>query len=190
MTVLLLITLCAAGLTVGSNIWLAHWADADGSPEQSSYLIVYVVLGCANAVFLGVQAVVLTWCALRASRALHDAMLSRLLGAPMKFFDLNPSGRILNRFLQVTQWCITQCSPAALSWRQDLQNVDNYVPNAVLDQVTKSLTLITQLTLVGFFAPWVLLCIPFLLMPYYLIFSTVRVAARDTRRGECSWWVQ
>ena len=35
---------------------------------------------------------------LQASRRLHNRMLNRLVHTPMRFFDTNPSGRILNRF--------------------------------------------------------------------------------------------
>lgn len=35
---------------------------------------------------------------MRASKVLHNKMFSSILGATMRFFDTNPSGRILNRF--------------------------------------------------------------------------------------------
>ena len=38
---------------------------------------------------------------LRASTRMHDAMLGRLLRAPLAFFHTNPTGRILNRFRSV-----------------------------------------------------------------------------------------
>lgn len=34
---------------------------------------------------------------MRSSEALHDRMMDSLLHAPMRFFDLNQTGRILNR---------------------------------------------------------------------------------------------
>lgn len=35
--------------------------------------------------------------AIRSSQKLHDDMFHGMVGAPMRFFDTNPSGRILNR---------------------------------------------------------------------------------------------
>lgn len=35
--------------------------------------------------------------AVRSSQKLHDEMFQGVVGAPMRFFDTNPSGRILNR---------------------------------------------------------------------------------------------
>lgn len=35
---------------------------------------------------------------MRSSQKLHDKMFDGVISAPMRFFDTNPSGRILNRF--------------------------------------------------------------------------------------------
>ena len=51
---------------------------------------------------LAVQTVVLTACALKASRRLHAQMLDTLVAAPMSFFDNTSTGLVLNRFLQVS----------------------------------------------------------------------------------------
>ena len=73
--VLFLLTLCSAGLSVSSNIWLAHWSDSEGG-NQKYYLAIYVVLGSCNALSQGVQEVVLTFCALSASRELHKMVVN------------------------------------------------------------------------------------------------------------------
>ena len=44
----------------------------------------------------------------------------------------------------------------------------------------------SQLGLVLFFAPFVALSLPLILIPYVFIFRTVRIAARDARRLEAS----
>ncbi|XP_055378030.1 ATP-binding cassette sub-family C member 4-like [Condylostylus longicornis] len=53
--------------------------------------------------------------AVRASQKLHDAMFKGIVMAPMRFFDTNPSGRILNRF------------------SKDMGAVDELLPKAMLD---------------------------------------------------------
>ena len=158
---------CAVGsaaLAIVQNVWLAVWSDTDKASQK--YLIVYAAIGCGSAVTVAMQTIVLTLCALRASRALHSSMLDTLIDAPVRFFDANPVGRIQNRFLQ------------------DLANVDNFVPNSLLDVTTKTLNIFSQVALVLLFAPWVALVLPILLPLYYAIFTRVRCAARDTRRIE------
>jgi ABC-type multidrug transport system fused ATPase/permease subunit len=58
------------------------------------------------------------------------------------------------------------------------------VPNAVLDQCTKTLTMITMVSLVCIFAPWCLFIFPCLIKPYLYIFTRCRTASRDARRLE------
>lgn len=48
---------------------------------------------CAFAGLLG-----LALGGLRAARILHDQLFSAMLHSPMRFFDVTPIGRILNRF--------------------------------------------------------------------------------------------
>lgn len=52
---------------------------------------------------------------LRISQRLHDFMFSSIIAAPMRFFDTNPSGRILNRFAK------------------DMGSVDEILPKIILD---------------------------------------------------------
>lgn len=51
----------------------------------------------------------------KASQTLHDLMFKGLISSTMRFFDTNPSGRILNRF------------------SKDMGAVDEYLPKSVLD---------------------------------------------------------
>jgi len=146
------------------NVWLYIWGDAGSSDPK--YLYIYSAIGGCSAILGATVSFTLTLCALQASKKIHVVMFERLLGAAMSFFDRTPSGQIQNRFLQ------------------DLANIDNYVPNTVLDQITKTLDMVTQVGLVLIFAPWVICTWPFVFLPFFWVFSTVRCAARDTRRLE------
>jgi ABC-type multidrug transport system fused ATPase/permease subunit len=52
---------------------------------------------------------------MRASKKIHDKSFLRLLNSPMRFFNLNPCGRILNRF------------------SKDMGAVDELLPKAIID---------------------------------------------------------
>lgn len=54
---------------------------------------------------------------LMASMHLHDYVFSKIIGASMRFFSNNPSGRILNRF------------------SKDLGIIDEYIPNVLFDVI-------------------------------------------------------
>jgi hypothetical protein len=109
---LVLATLLAALLSIADGLYLAHWTSdpAPSQPQQKdsessevTSLVTYVSLGFASQLFAAVQTVLLTLCALRASHALHAAVLRAVIGAPMAFFDATPSGSVLNRMLSDMQ---------------------------------------------------------------------------------------
>lgn len=55
--------------------------------------------------------------AMFASRKLHKKMFHALLQTPMRFFDTNPSGRVLNRF------------------SKDMGAIDEFLPRALMDAI-------------------------------------------------------
>lgn len=166
---LAVVMVCAALGNVAMNFWLSVWTSGSGDRSQDEaqrHLGTYASLGVAAGCAVCFQDLVVTVCALAASRSIHTQMVQRLLNAPMAFFDSSPTGRVLNRFLQ------------------DLQNIDMFVPRTICDQVTKTLNIFTQLSLVYIEAPWVLCTLPMLAVPYWAIFRRMRVPNRDARRLE------
>ena len=64
---------------------------------------------------------------MNSSRNLHDKMFEKILKAPSKFFDTNPSGTILNRF------------------SKDMGSMDEMLPTTVLD-VIRVIKMVISLT--------------------------------------------
>lgn len=77
--------------------------------------------------------------AMLSSQHLHDNMFKSVIFSPMRFFDSNPSGRILNRF------------------SKDIGVVDELLPKAVLDAGQIILLMFGSLVLVALINPYFLI---------------------------------
>ena len=82
----------------GSSFWLSAWTEHSQDDNTGYWLGVYAAIGMSQAVFVGYA-----WCSivkgtLLASKNLHERLLTRIMHAPMHFFDTTPLGRIVNRF--------------------------------------------------------------------------------------------
>lgn len=109
------------GAEIGSAFWLAFWAkkgvEASNSGEPLSnsetfyYLNYYALFSLLGVVGLTFRSLMMAVHRLHASRKVHKDLVDSMVRAPVSFFDVTPTGRILNRFaadmdkvdLQLTQ---------------------------------------------------------------------------------------
>ncbi|RDB20896.1 Metal resistance protein YCF1 [Hypsizygus marmoreus] len=90
-----------ANLTLRS--WGEHNREVGSNKGMMKYLIVYGLFSLSATLLGGVSAILMwVFCALRSARRLHDGMLNSLMRAPLSFFELTPTGRILNLFSRDT----------------------------------------------------------------------------------------
>ncbi|KAF8074805.1 multidrug resistance-associated ABC transporter [Lyophyllum atratum] len=100
-TVLQQATSVLANLTLRS--WAEHNREMGSNKGMFQYLVIYGLLAFSSTILGGLSAVLMSvLCALRSSKRLHDAMLNSLMRAPLSFFELTPTGRILNLFSRDT----------------------------------------------------------------------------------------
>jgi ATP-binding cassette subfamily C (CFTR/MRP) protein 1 len=93
---------------VTAGFWLVIWArrtlDASekGEPfsqgETNYYVGIYALFGFLGVLGLTVRSILVAVHRLKASKKLHDELTHSVLRAPVAFFDVTPTGRILNRF--------------------------------------------------------------------------------------------
>lgn len=67
-------------------------------PEVKFYLGILLYIAAANSIFTLIRAFSFAQGGLVAARRIHNKLVTSILSLPATFFDLNPSGRILNRF--------------------------------------------------------------------------------------------
>ena len=86
------------GANITTSLWLSWWTSNKFGFKTGQYIGAYAALGFIQAMLNFVFSVSLTTLGTSASRTmLHNAM-TRVLRAPMSFFDTTPLGRITNRF--------------------------------------------------------------------------------------------
>nr|CAD7463304.1 unnamed protein product [Timema tahoe] len=93
-------------------------------------LTIYGVLMIICVVFVLARSVLFFLFCMRSSIQLHNTMFENILRSKMRFFDTNPSGRILNRF------------------SKDMGSVDELLPRALIDTIQILLVMIGILVMI------------------------------------------
>ncbi|KAJ8716037.1 hypothetical protein PYW08_013322 [Mythimna loreyi] len=101
------------------------------------YIWAAAIFGCI--IVTSVRAFLFLWVCMRSSIKLHNQMFSNILSATMRFFDTNPSGRILNRF------------------SKDMGVVDEILPKLYLDAIQVFMVMTGILVMVAIVNPYMLL---------------------------------
>ncbi|WVQ85431.1 hypothetical protein IAT38_007596 [Cryptococcus sp. DSM 104549] len=91
------------GLNILSNFVLRAWASSNTGESETTnvtkYLVIYGIVGLSGSAFNVISFATLKLvCALKASKNLHDRSFGALMRSPLSFFELTPTGRILNLF--------------------------------------------------------------------------------------------
>ncbi|TMW69132.1 hypothetical protein Poli38472_001288 [Pythium oligandrum] len=92
---------------VSSDLWLSHWTGAESDSDLDSEVSgasvgynvsIYALLGIGTMILSIMRSISFAVGSVRGSQVLFAAMTKSLLSAPLRFFDANPIGRIVNRY--------------------------------------------------------------------------------------------
>ncbi|CAF3829045.1 unnamed protein product [Rotaria sp. Silwood1] len=123
-----------------TNSWLALWSGKDENEQRSSfYAYVYLGVIFATLIIALLRAGYIFYIMLRGSTYFHNRMLKGILYTSLRFFESNPSGRILNRA------------------SKDQQVLDEALPMALIDTMQYLLMTLGAIAIIGMTNPWVLL---------------------------------
>ena len=103
---------------------------------------------------------------MHASKVLHDRMFCSILNATMRFFDQNPSGRILNRF------------------SKDMGAIDEFLPKAMMDFIQIALVMFGILIVICVVNPILMLAIVIVAIVDMLILKVYLRPSQDLKRLE------
>ncbi|VDI48339.1 ATP-binding cassette, subfamily C (CFTR/MRP), member 5 [Mytilus galloprovincialis] len=152
--------------TTPSNNTMNPLPSEESSSGIDFYLLVYasslggIVLLTILRGFAGATTTI------RASVRLHNIVLKKVMRAPMKFFDSNPSGRILNRF------------------SKDMDEADVFLPQLIDSLMQLLNTIALSLLTTAIVLPWILIA----MVPVAILFAILKnisnTSVRQLKRVE------
>ncbi|OCH93071.1 P-loop containing nucleoside triphosphate hydrolase protein [Obba rivulosa] len=160
-----------------AEIWVAHvlqqiliqspW-DNLPSPDVNvrPWLLLYLYISTAGAFAVLSYIALGYYASLQASRSLFRSMLGRLTGAPSRFFDITPVGRILNRFTT------------------DINTVDGALLNSARAALSGTLNFIASFLVIIWVVPTFAPFAVFIAWLYIRLAPLYVQASRDLRRLE------
>nr|XP_034841109.1 multidrug resistance-associated protein 4-like [Maniola hyperantus] len=170
-----------------SDYWLSYWTNQVDDYELSlppgvmpdtsldtkmgplttgQYLWIYGGAVLFIIIMTNVRIAGFVMMTMRASQNLHDVMFKNLIAAVMRFFDTNPSGRVLNRF------------------SKDMGAMDEILPRSILESIQMYLFVASVLVLNALALPYTLIPTAILLVIFVFLLKWYLNAAQAVKRLE------
>uniref|UniRef100_A0A670ZSF1 ABC-type glutathione-S-conjugate transporter n=1 Tax=Pseudonaja textilis TaxID=8673 RepID=A0A670ZSF1_PSETE len=152
---------------IGFNLWLSDWTNDALHYQNETYPVtrdvrvgIYGTLG----LFLLIATGLTSFGAIRASRVMHEQLLSNILRVPMSFFDSTPTGRIMNRFAK------------------DIFTVDETIPISLRSWMSCFFMILSTLVIICIATPYFAIITLLLGILYYFILQFYVATSRQLRR--------
>ncbi|XP_006804146.1 multidrug resistance-associated protein 4-like isoform X1 [Neolamprologus brichardi] len=185
--VIILLSIIAEVAYILQDWWLVYWAGKEFSNSTATavsvdsgmdvtssfrkfdlnfYLGIYSGLTAAAVVFGFARSLVIFHGLVRSAQTLHNSMFSAVLHTPVSFFDVNPIGRILNRF------------------SKDVSQMDSMLPITFVDFYQLFLQNVGVIAVAASVIPLILIPVVPLLIIFLYLRSFYLRTSRDVKRLE------
>ncbi|KAM4601994.1 ATP-binding cassette sub-family C member 4 [Polymixia lowei] len=181
--VVILLNVLAQTAYILQDWWLAYWAGEQEKLNLKSnstqngtnvteeldldfYLGIYAGLTAATLIFGFARCLVLFNVLVKCTQTLHNRMFDAILRTPVHFFDVNPIGRVLNRF------------------SKDIGQLDAFMPWTFVDFVQVFQQIIGVIVVAAAVIPWILIPVLPLLLLFIFLRRYFLQTSRDIKRLE------
>ncbi|KAA0713356.1 Multidrug resistance-associated protein 4 [Triplophysa tibetana] len=181
---ILVLNLLAQVSYILQDWWLAYWATEQEKLDTPSnttsgmnatisqpldltfYLGVYGGLTVATVIFGFMRSLIMFKALVSSAQTLHTRMFNCILRTPVRFFDINPIGRILNRF------------------SKDIGQLDSQLPWTSVDFIQVFLQIIGVIAVASSVIPWILIPVLPLLICFIFLRRYFLRTSRNVKRLE------
>ncbi|KAK6453841.1 P-loop containing nucleoside triphosphate hydrolase protein [Scheffersomyces xylosifermentans] len=164
-----LLLILASVVSVGGTYWLKYWTEKNSKSGKNvdvwKFITIYAVFGLSASTMSVIRgSVMMLWLAINASTTIHDQMATRILRAPMDFFERTPVGRIMNRFTN------------------DINRVDDSIPGVFQGFIAQSISATITFVVIGYVMPFYIAVI-IVLSSAYIYYDIFYIAlSRELKR--------
>jgi len=83
---------------LGTDMWLVYWTEGKFDIALNTYITIYLIFNISQILLTLFYSIFMAMVGIKAAKRIHRDAISRILLAPISFFDTTPLGRIINRF--------------------------------------------------------------------------------------------
>ena len=154
------------GANISTSLWLSYWTSRKFDLPEGTYIGIYAMLGFMQALLMFLFSTMLSTAGTNASKTMLQRAMTRVLRAPMAFFDTTPLGRITNRF------------------SKDIDSMDNSLTDAMrMYFITLGMITSVFILIIVFFYYFAIALGPLFIL-FLFASSYYRASAREMKRHE------
>uniref|UniRef100_A0A8C8HSL0 Multidrug resistance-associated protein 4 n=1 Tax=Oncorhynchus tshawytscha TaxID=74940 RepID=A0A8C8HSL0_ONCTS len=153
-------------LNINGTVIVQNGLNITQELDLGFYVGIYAGLTLASVIFGFAKSLVMFNVLVKAAQSLHNRMFNSILRTPVRFFDINPIGRILNRF------------------SKDISQLDFMLPNTFVDFSQSILQNIGVVVVAASVMPWILIPVVPLLIIFLFLRRYFLQTSRDVKRLE------
>ncbi|EON98628.1 putative multidrug resistance-associated protein 2 protein [Phaeoacremonium minimum UCRPA7] len=158
--------LLSQGANIMTSLWLSYWTADKYGLSMGAYMGIYAGLGATQAMLMFAFMFSLSVFGTNSSKTMLRQAITRVLRAPMSFFDTTPLGRITNRF------------------SRDVDVMDNNLSDAMRMYFFSIASIVAVFALIiAFFHYFAIALVPLFFM-FMFATSYYRASAREVKRFE------
>ncbi|KAF2794971.1 ABC multidrug transporter-like protein [Melanomma pulvis-pyrius CBS 109.77] len=162
----LILLIMSQGANIATSLWLSWWVSNKWGFNEGTYIGVYAALGASQALLMFAFSIAVSVFGTEAGKIMLHRAITRVLRAPMSFFDTTPLGRITNRF------------------SKDIDVMDNTLTDAIrMYFITLAMIISVFILIVSYYYYYAIA-----LGPLFLVFlfsaAYYRSSAREVKRHE------
>jgi ATP-binding cassette subfamily C (CFTR/MRP) protein 10 len=148
-----------------NDYWIAVWvSDISNSSRATLDLKILAIIAAANSAFTLLRSFIFAFGGIIAAKRTFSRLLDSVLGAPVTFFEVNPLGRVLNRFAA------------------DTFSIDDQFPFMANILCAQTVQLIGTCAVILFTEWYVFILLVPLFLSYLKIQKVYRICSRELKR--------